>query len=144
VARHVVARADEVCEGARRIVDAQGRSIGIFNIGGRFYALRNVCPHQGGPLCAGVVWGSLESSAPGTYDFAAGRGFVRCPWHGWEFDMETGKSWFDPQRTRVARYDVSVANGADLEQSAERVEGPYVVETYPIAADGEYLVLEFP
>ena len=56
--RHVVARVADIPPGERLIVDIAGRSIGVFNVDGRFYALRNSCPHQGGPLCLGrtVVW----------------------------------------------------------------------------------------
>ena len=53
MARHVVARVDEIPPGERKIVEVAGRSIGVFNVGGEFFALRNRCPHQGGPLCEG-------------------------------------------------------------------------------------------
>jgi 3-phenylpropionate/trans-cinnamate dioxygenase ferredoxin subunit len=39
---------------------------------------------------------------------------VRCPWHGWEFDVRTGQSWFDPVQVRVRRYDVTVTPGSEL------------------------------
>lgn len=53
--KYVVAAVDEMAPGARKIVDAGGRSLGIFNLGGEFFALRNRCPHQGGPLCEGKL-----------------------------------------------------------------------------------------
>ncbi len=65
VRRVVVARADEIAPGERKIVDIGGRSVGVFNIGGEYFALRNRCPHQGGPLCAGLQFAPLRSSRPG-------------------------------------------------------------------------------
>ena len=104
MSRHVVARADELPPGSRVVVDVAGRSIGIFNVGGALYALRNRCPHQGGPLCEGRVSGSLTSARPGEYVWDGSAPILRCPWHGWEFDMVTGRSWVDPERTRVRSY----------------------------------------
>jgi 3-phenylpropionate/trans-cinnamate dioxygenase ferredoxin subunit len=142
VTRYVVSRADDLSDGDRKVVEVNGRSIGIFNVHGEYFALRNVCPHQGGPLCAGVVWSYVHSRAPGDYDYDAERKLVRCPWHGWEFELSTGKSWFDPRRMRVKSYDVGVVAGAYLADTEDIVEGPYEAETYPVLVDGEYLVID--
>jgi 3-phenylpropionate/trans-cinnamate dioxygenase ferredoxin subunit len=125
----VVARADEIGPGERKIVDVGGRSIGVFNIDGSYYALRNRCPHQGGPLCSGFVLGSLRSSEPGSYEYDGAAGIIRCPWHGWEFEIKTGRSWFDPERTRVRSYPAGVVDGpvGDAETYRAYQEGPYVV-----------------
>ena len=61
---------------------------------------------------------------------------VRCPWHGWEFDLRTGKSYCDPVKMRVRNYAVSVEPGARV------VEGPYRAETFPVSVEGEYVVVE--
>ena len=53
MARHVVAAAADILPGDRRIVTVQGREVGVFNLGGEFFALLNRCPHQGGALCLG-------------------------------------------------------------------------------------------
>jgi len=127
VADHVVARVDEIPPGERKIVEIAGRSIGVFNVDGEFFALRNRCPHQGGPLCEGFVIGALSSDGPGEYEHRPHDAHVRCPWHGWEFDLRTGASWFDPQRTRVARYDVRVQPGP--------------AETYPVSVRDELVVV---
>ena len=55
---HVVGRVAEIPPGERKIVELEGRSIGVFNVWGTFYALRNACPHQAGPLCLGTITGS--------------------------------------------------------------------------------------
>lgn len=120
--RHSVARVDEIPPGERKIVEINGRSIGVFNVNGRFFAVRNSCPHQGGPLCLGRTIGLASGDAPGrpvTYEREGE--ILRCPWHGWEFDLETGRSVFDPVRTRVKSYPVEV----------ETLQA----ETYPVEVD---------
>jgi nitrite reductase/ring-hydroxylating ferredoxin subunit len=114
VARVVVAEITDLPPGTRRIVEVAGRSIGVFNVGGEFLAVRNRCPHQGGPLCEGVTVGALTSDQPGEYDYTRPGEVIRCPWHAWEFDLRTGASWFDPARQRVRAYDVEVRAGAEL------------------------------
>ena len=148
--RYVVARADEIPPGERKIVEVAGRSIGVFNVGGEFLAIRNRCPHQGAPLCEGRLWGVLTATAPGVFDYRRGGEILACIWHGWEFDLRTGQSLCDPERLRVRRYPTEVAtvptsdmeNGADAEASDERVPGPYRAEVYPAATEGEYVVIE--
>ena len=55
---------------------------------------------------------------------------MRCPWHGWEFDLRTGKSWCDPQRTKVRAFDLKVEEGAALvEETLLRAE------TFPVSID---------
>lgn len=106
--RHVVATVAEIPPGSRKIVEAEGRSIGVFNVEGRFYAVRNRCPHQGGPLCLGRTTGFVTARSPGDYVYERDGEFLRCPWHGWEFDLATGRSVFDPTKTRVKSYPVEV------------------------------------
>ncbi len=95
MAKHVVATVDEIPPGERKIVEVAGRSIGVFNVDGAFYALRNRCPHQGGPLCRGTIAGFVSATKPGEYRVSRHGRTLRCPWHGWEFDVTTGQSWFD-------------------------------------------------
>jgi 3-phenylpropionate/trans-cinnamate dioxygenase ferredoxin subunit len=136
--KFVVAAVDEIPPGGRKIVEVHGRSIGVFNLGGAFFALRNRCPHQGGPLCEGRVWGALESERPGEFTYTRGGEVLACIWHGWEFDIRTGQSWCDPVKLRVRSYDVEVqpANAAGL------VKGPYVAETYPVTTEDQLVVVE--
>jgi nitrite reductase/ring-hydroxylating ferredoxin subunit len=60
---------------------------------------------------------------------------IRCPWHSWEYDIRTGKSWCDPRRVQVRNFKVDVESGAQL------VEGPYVAETFAVSVEDEYLVV---
>jgi nitrite reductase/ring-hydroxylating ferredoxin subunit len=148
VARHVVAATAEIPDGGRKIVELEGRSIGVFNVGGRFYAVRNVCPHQSGPLCRGFLTGLLEADGPGEFRYSRRGEMLRCPWHGWEFDLRTGRSWVDPRRLRVRSYPTVVEPGAALVESElptganGRVAGPYTAETYPVSVEFDYVVVE--
>jgi 3-phenylpropionate/trans-cinnamate dioxygenase ferredoxin subunit len=138
VARYVVARSDEVPAGGRKIVDVAGRSIGIFRVGNELFAVRNRCPHQGGPLCDGRLSGFLVGDGPGQYRYSRAGEVVRCPWHGWEFDLRTGESWFDPATTRVRTYDVAVVAGSQL------ARGPFTAETYAVTVEDDYVTVDVP
>jgi 3-phenylpropionate/trans-cinnamate dioxygenase ferredoxin subunit len=143
----LVAPVEEIPPGERRIVEIDRRSIGVFNVGGHFHALRNRCPHQGGPLCEGQVLGAVHSSGPGDFQYDADRRILACPWHGWEFDLATGQSWCDPGRLRTRAYAARVARGRELAADAHdlaRVPGPHVAETYTVSVDGCYVVLDVP
>jgi 3-phenylpropionate/trans-cinnamate dioxygenase ferredoxin subunit len=146
--KHVVARVDEVPPGARKIVEISGRSIGIFNLGGEFFALRNRCPHQGGPLCEGRVWGALEADRPGELRYSRGGEILACIWHGWEFEIRTGQSWCDPAKLRVRQYQVEVESAIALADppapAPGLVKGPYVAESYPVSTEGEYVLVDVP
>jgi nitrite reductase/ring-hydroxylating ferredoxin subunit len=148
MARYIVATVEEIPPGERKIVEVAGRSIGVFNLGGEFFALRNRCPHQGGPLCAGTLGGLIISSSPGEYNYSRSGEMLRCPWHGWEFDIRTGQSWFDPMRVRVRRYQVIVErerpDAADSVLQAGLERGPYVAETYEVSVECRHVVVDVP
>lgn len=138
--RHVVGMVTELPPGSRRIVMADGRSIGVFNIDGRFYALRNRCPHQGAPLCEGRVKGTTLPGRPYEYTYGRDREIIQCPWHGWEFEITTGRTYFNPHRMRVKTYDVTVErSGAG--RSGGEPEEDVVLETFEVTTEGDLVVL---
>jgi 3-phenylpropionate/trans-cinnamate dioxygenase ferredoxin subunit len=136
MAKHVVAAVSEIVPGGRKLVEVNGRAIVLFNLSGEFFALSNRCPHQGGSLCDGRLTGLVESSEPGEYRVSRQGEILRCPWHQWEYDIRTGKSWCDPRSVRVRHFPVTVEPGARL------VEGPYVAETFPVSIEDQYVVVE--
>jgi len=142
--KYLVATVDEISPGKRKIVEIEGKSIGIFNINGEFYAIRNRCPHAGAPLCEGVVSGFVQSEIPGEYSYSRQGEIVRCPWHQWEFDIKTGQSWFDPVKTRVRVYDTQIQTGCLFtEQIAKELEeGPYMAETFSVSQEKEFVFIE--
>ncbi len=76
-----------------------------------FSVLRDACPHQGAPLSAGRLVGTMLPGAYGEYKHTRAGEVVRCPWHAWEFDVWTGCSLVDPERDRVKSYPASVIDG---------------------------------
>jgi len=134
--KHVVATAAEIPDGGRKLVELKGRPVAVFNVKGEYFALYDRCPHEGGSLCAGKLTGLVQSSGPGDYQLTRQGEILRCPWHGWEFDLRTGRSYCDPRRMRVRNYAVSVQPGSQV------VEGPYVAETFPVTVEGDYVVIE--
>jgi nitrite reductase/ring-hydroxylating ferredoxin subunit len=136
MSRHVVAAADELQPGEKKLVTIKGREIGVFNVGGEFFALANRCPHAGGPMCEGRVVGLVLSSRPGQYSISRKGEFLRCPWHGWEFDIRTGQSWCDPKDLKIRQFKTAVTAGAEL------VKGPYVAETFAVKVEENYVVVD--
>ncbi len=111
--RHVVCAAVDLAPGTVRTTEIAGRSVGVFNVEGDLYALRNVCPHHGAPLCAGRVTGTMRSPAPERYQYHddVPDRIVRCPWHGYEFRLEDGTSLTAPDSLRVRTYEVVIEEG---------------------------------
>ena len=145
--KYVVATVDEIPPGQRKVVQIAQRSVGVFNVKGKFYAIRNQCPHAGGPMCEGVTSGLVRSDSPGSYDYIMRGEIIRCPWHGWEFEIATGQSWFDPAKTKVRAYPTAVESGEALAHSnpvlaeAGYEPGPYSSEMYEVEIDREYVVV---
>lgn len=132
--RHVVGTVASLPPGSRVIVEVSGRSIGVFNVNGAYFAIRNSCPHQFAPLCAGNIVGTTLPSSPGEYVLGRRGEIIRCPWHGWEFEIATGKSIFNPHRMRVKSYDVQVEDGGG-DVNAESVE------SFPVRIEDAQVVL---
>lgn len=108
---HYIATVDEIPEGGRLIVTVQNREIGIFNVKGTYYALRNICFHQGGPLCEGHLDGTFVASQETDWKprWVQEGEILRCPWHYSEFNILTGQNLAFPNR-RVRMYEVKVTD----------------------------------
>lgn len=91
-----VAGTAEVKPGSGIVAEVNGQAIALFNVGGSFYAIDNTCVHRGGPLGEGELDGDM----------------VSCPWHGWQYDVKTGKSTTNPSAC-VKTYEVKV-EGTDV------------------------------
>jgi len=111
-AEHDVCAADEISPGEHRVVDIGGRQIGVFNIGGDFYALPNACFHQNGPLCRGMLSGTVQADERSAFapEWRLDGEVIICPWHSLEFHVRTGQSLAYPER-RLPTYPVRVADG---------------------------------
>jgi nitrite reductase/ring-hydroxylating ferredoxin subunit len=165
----VVSSVKDFPDGDRRMVEVNGRSVGVFRRGDSFYALRNQCPHQGGPLCIGAIAAWPVSSGPGDFGMDESVMLLACPWHGWEYDLATGQSFLGPGNPRARQYQVSVTSGRALVREggaggeeperptppaesqvpadspairAGLIPGPYVAETVPVSVEEEYVVID--
>ena len=119
--RHVVAPVHELPPGTRKFLTVDERPIAVFNIKGEFFGLLNRCPHQGAALCEGPLIGLAQSSDPGDIEYTKLGEIIRCPWHGWEFDIRTGQSYCDPKRFRAKAYPVNVEPGSSVVNSSSKV-----------------------
>ena len=96
-----VAKAGEIPSGERKLVKANGLDVAVFHIGEHFYAINNECPHRQGPLIRGTI---VRGETPDVCE-------VRCPMHGWKFDLATGDSHGRPSNATVY---VVVQQGEEL------------------------------
>jgi nitrite reductase/ring-hydroxylating ferredoxin subunit len=102
---HLAASVGEISPGKPKIVSVNGKEIGIFHEGGRYFAVLNFCPHFGAPICRGKVFGAVMADESGSQFYDSSRLVLRCPWHRWEFDLETGQA-LTPIRQRLKTYPV--------------------------------------
>jgi nitrite reductase (NADH) small subunit len=91
-----VANIEEIPLGEGREFVVTGRIVALFNVDGTFHAMDGICPHAGGPLAKG----SLQNNV------------VTCPWHGWQFDVTTGRHCLNAQM-KQPQFSVTV-EGTDL------------------------------
>ncbi|MGJ3242294.1 MAG: Rieske (2Fe-2S) protein [Opitutales bacterium] len=109
----VVCRQDALPPGSRRIVETEAGSIGVFNLDGRLYALLNRCPHAGAELCRGTLHATHKPGRPETFQTTLHGRVLRCPWHGWEFDLPTGQG-LHARNCRVRTFPVSVNDAGEI------------------------------
>ncbi|MCS6920934.1 MAG: Rieske 2Fe-2S domain-containing protein [Elioraea sp.] len=99
----------------RKVVVVRGKEIGIFRLGRTFYAWENSCAHAGGPVCQGRIMNRVEERIAGDgrslgFRFSRARVNIVCPWHGYEYDIRTGRHQGNPA-LRLKSVAVRVRNG---------------------------------
>lgn len=117
MAQVIVGNAAEIKSGEKKIVvPFRGKAgIAVFNVGGKFYALRNICPHKLGPLCTGRITGRAVAEHPPSVlnnglAYESEGQILRCPWHQWEFEIATGRCLVDSE-IHAKTYQVIVKKG---------------------------------
>ncbi len=109
-----VAPVEEFPVGERRLVQHDGVVIGVLHVDGEFYAIENQCAHDGGPVCKGQVHGQLvaefDKESGQTTEFVSDELSIACPWHGWEYDLESGQH-LGVDDVALQTYDVVVRDG---------------------------------
>jgi nitrite reductase (NADH) small subunit len=117
-----VGPASAFADPGRKLIESGGVEIGVFKLGGEFFAYENVCPHIGGPACQGKIIAKVEEvvaedrTSKGL-EFSKTKINVVCPWHGFEFDIRTGRH---PGNARYRLKPIKV-----------RVEGADVIVSFP-------------
>ena len=109
--RHLVGTVAELRRDRWRVVEIGGRPVGVVSVGDSFYAFHDRCPHMGPSMCRGTVSGTFLPAAPHDLVYGKHDRVIRCPWHGWEFDLETGRSLLEPERVGLRTYSVTVEDG---------------------------------
>ena len=140
--RHIVASVDDVPERGAIVVDCDGKEIAVFRADGKFYALLNQCPHRGAPLCRGDVVRVVSAQRPGHFRLDRERFVVTCPWHGWEFDLETGQSQCEPELVRARSFELSIEEGEAVAQSPPTILP--TAEAFPVSVESRYVVVHVP
>ncbi len=136
--RHRVANRDDIPADAGKLVTVRRGEreieLGVFRVGDAFRAYRNVCPHAGAPVCRGRVSGTTLPSTVYEYDYCEEKRVLRCPWHGWEFDLLTGQHLVD-EKSKLK--SIPVTTGGEQAPASEDLE------SYPVEddADGIYVLL---
>jgi nitrite reductase/ring-hydroxylating ferredoxin subunit len=109
-----VADVGEFAAGEQTVVSEGPVEIGVFNVENEYYALSNVCAHESGPVCEGQVRGTLVAEYAGPEDGVIERvtddPCIACPWHGWEYDLETGEHLGDDDIS-IPTFPVIVEDG---------------------------------
>lgn len=108
---HRIGRIDEVRRDGCRVVEVEGKPVGVISVGDSFYAISDRCPHMGASMCAGSLGGTFVAARPHELVYGLDQRVIRCPWHGWEFDLETGRSLLEPRRVGLRTYRVTEENG---------------------------------
>jgi 3-phenylpropionate/trans-cinnamate dioxygenase ferredoxin subunit len=106
-----VGSVEDVRRDGCRTVEVNGRRVGVISIGEEFFAISDRCPHMGASMCTGSLSGTFVASGPHEYVYGKAGRVIRCPWHGWEFDLESGRSLLEPKRFGLKTYRVTQQNG---------------------------------
>ncbi len=106
--RERLGKVEDFADGKITIREVDGQSIGVFRRDDSFSAMLNICPHRAAPVCRGMLGGTMLPSAPGEYVYGLDGLVLRCPWHGWEFDVRTGESVGPVDKRNLTMLSVSV------------------------------------
>lgn len=91
-----------------KIVQVDGRDVGVIRTEQGVYAIANRCPHMGGGICYGTVTGLMTATSPENISYDETRKAMRCPWHGWEFFLSDGTAVGGITNRRLRRFPLHV------------------------------------
>jgi nitrite reductase/ring-hydroxylating ferredoxin subunit len=111
-ARHRVGAVEDFVVGQIQVREIADRSVGVVRTADRFYAILNVCPHELAPVCEGTLSGTMLPCRPGEMRYGLEDRILRCPWHGYEFDLgNDGRAAYSSFHGRVRLFPVLVEDG---------------------------------
>lgn len=147
MAKVIVANVRDLDPGQRMVVELEGRTVGVFNVDGEFFALLDQCPHAGAALCSfGTLFGTSRAAKPDSEIEYRPSTSIRCPWHQWEFDIRTGESFYDPRNDRVRKYQVEVVTPEEMAEAGADAQGmqrgPHVLEGYHVSIEDDMVVVD--
>ena len=110
--RHKIGKSEDFSVGEMKLVKVGAREVGVIRLhGGELRAVMNRCPHKGAPICQGIVGGVWDATGPGELTFDETRHVLVCPWHGFEFDLKTGREVCWKQATSLRLYPIEDSDG---------------------------------
>jgi nitrite reductase/ring-hydroxylating ferredoxin subunit len=115
MAEYMAGKVDEYADGDRKVVVCGDAEVGVFQIGGEFYAWHNRCAHRAGPVCQGrIMKRVLEPVASDkttrTQQYDEAESHIVCPWHGYEFSIKTGFHQGN-SRVRLRKAELTIRDG---------------------------------
>jgi nitrite reductase (NADH) small subunit len=106
---------EDLTVGRFSLVNVDGKEVGLVRTADdRVFAVLNHCPHRGAPVCLGRVSGTMLPAPPGVLEYGLESSVLTCPWHGWEFELETGRALWGISRSRLRTYAVEIRDGRVL------------------------------
>jgi nitrite reductase (NADH) small subunit len=109
--RHDVCASEELRAGQLAPLRVGERDIVVVRANdGRLHAVAGRCLHQGAGLAGGRLLADVDGDRPGEYRLVDGRDVIKCPWHGYEYELESGCAMFD-RRRRLRTYEVAEHEG---------------------------------
>ncbi|SFE52650.1 Rieske (2Fe-2S) protein [Alteribacillus iranensis] len=107
--KYTICKKNELLPGEKKAVSVGKKSIVVVCTGdNEYHAIKNSCPHQGAELSEGRVGGTTVSQEVGVIQYDKINEVIRCPWHGFEFNVKTGCPLYPSDKTRIKTYDVQV------------------------------------
>ena len=105
----------DLAPGTGKTVTVEGKELAVFNVDGTYHVIDNECPHRGGPVCQGGLFGQViepiaEDGTVRLLEYQPDRLNIVCPWHGYEYDVRTGIN-VGNRALRLRKVDVRVADG---------------------------------
>ena len=124
-----VGEIEDFPEGKPKIVQLAGREVGVTRWRGEVFALRNICPHQYGPVCGGYAMPMVVGDVNGVLEVDDDRLVMVCPWHGWEFDARTGAAAWGKSHYKLKTYPAKIEDGRVLVDAGGRAASAKDAET---------------